>query len=109
MGAETPPSVAFVVRGPIAQSDLPGLCERVRAVLSSTGAREAVCEVQDVECDAVTVDALARLQLVARRNGCRVHLRGACSDLVRLVEFMGLRDVLPDPTTHKERWRAPSE
>jgi ABC-type transporter Mla MlaB component len=106
MDAEGSHTVTFVVRGPIARSDLPGLCERVCALLNATGAREAVCDVQDVECDAVTVEALARLQLAGRRSGCRVHLRGACSELVRLVEFMGLRDVLT--TQEVERWPAPA-
>jgi hypothetical protein len=54
------------------------------------------CEVSGVDCDAVTVDALARLQLAARRAGCQVLLRGACSELLDLVELMGLTEVLPD-------------
>jgi ABC-type transporter Mla MlaB component len=44
----------------------------------------------------VTVDALARLQLAARRHGCTVRLQNASSELLELVSFMGLRDVLPD-------------
>jgi len=46
--------------------------------------------------DAVTVDALARLQLAARGYGCRVRLRNASAELLDLVAFMGLEDVLPD-------------
>jgi hypothetical protein len=42
------------------------------------------------------VEALARLQLVARRIGCQVRLRGASGELLELVAFMGLSDVLPD-------------
>jgi hypothetical protein len=42
------------------------------------------------------VDALARLQLAARRTGCQVRLRNASTELLELVAFMGLRDVLPD-------------
>ena len=49
-----------------------------------------------VEPDAVTVDALARLQLAARRLGCQVRLRNASDELRELVAFMGLCDVLPD-------------
>ena len=49
-----------------------------------------------IDPDAVTVDALARLQLAARRHGCTVRLRHASQDLVELLTFMGLRDVLPD-------------
>jgi ABC-type transporter Mla MlaB component len=43
----------------------------------------------------VTVDALARLQLAARRHQCQVRLRGASNELRALVAFMGLGDVLP--------------
>jgi anti-anti-sigma regulatory factor len=44
--------------------------------------------------DAVTVDALARLQLAARRHGCRVRLANASPELRELVAFMGLEKVL---------------
>ena len=44
----------------------------------------------------MTVDALARLQLAAQRRGCQVRLRHASAELLELVAFMGLRDVLPD-------------
>lgn len=53
------------------------------------------CDVQGFAADAVTVDALARLQLVARRHRCQVRLRGASNELRELVAFMGLQDVLP--------------
>jgi len=46
--------------------------------------------------DAAIVDALARLQLVARRRGCGVMLRDASRELRELVVFMGLSDVLPE-------------
>jgi ABC-type transporter Mla MlaB component len=55
-----------------------------------------LCDVRDVVADAVTVDALARLQLAARRHGCRVVLRHSPSELRRLVALMGLSDVLPE-------------
>jgi hypothetical protein len=42
------------------------------------------------------VDALARLQLAARRCACNVRLRNASPQLRSLVEFMGLENVLPD-------------
>jgi ABC-type transporter Mla MlaB component len=94
--ATAPEPLLFEVRGPIARSDLPGLCDRVCALLAASPAPVAFCDVSSVPPDAVTVDALARLQLAARRRGCQVRLRGACEELRRLVEFMGLADVLPD-------------
>jgi ABC-type transporter Mla MlaB component len=96
MAATEPRTVAFAIWGPIRREDLPGLCERVCALLGDAGVRVALCDVAGVEPDAVTVDALARLQLGARRHGCTVRLRNASDDLRRLVELMGLSDVLPD-------------
>jgi ABC-type transporter Mla MlaB component len=92
MGARAP-TAAFAIRGPISRDDLPGLCERVCSILSGSSG-DVACDVHDVEPDAVTVDALARLQLGARRSGCRVHLQRASPELRELVDFMGLTDVL---------------
>jgi ABC-type transporter Mla MlaB component len=86
--------VTFAIRGPIARSDLPGLCERVCALLADAG-QAVVCDVRGVEPDAVTVEALALLALAGRRRGCRVELRDASSQLLGLIAFLGLRDVVP--------------
>lgn len=86
-------TIHFAVSGPIDRDHLPGLCDRICPLLGS-GAREALCDVAGVPADAVTVEALARLQLAARRHGCRVRLRGASTELLELVDFLGLRDVL---------------
>jgi ABC-type transporter Mla MlaB component len=96
MVATAPQTIVFAVKGPIARSDLPGLCERVCALLERSGADVALCDVSGLGVDAVTVDALARLQLAARRHACQVRLRHASRELLELVAFMGLRDVLPE-------------
>jgi ABC-type transporter Mla MlaB component len=88
--------LGFAIRGPIARSDLPGLCDRVCARLEARRADLVACDVSGVEADAVTVDALARLQLAARRHGCRVQLRNASGGLLDLLAFMGLDAVLPE-------------
>jgi mannose-6-phosphate isomerase-like protein (cupin superfamily)/ABC-type transporter Mla MlaB component len=85
--------VAFSIRGPITRADLPGLCDRVCALLGE-GPSVARCDVSEVEPDAVCVDALARLQLAARRRGCCVQLENASDALLDLVELMGLTHVL---------------
>jgi|RhiMethySRZTD1v2_1073278.scaffolds.fasta_scaffold1731620_1 ABC-type transporter Mla MlaB component len=94
MQAPRPDTVELAFRGPIARSDLPGLCDRVCAILGATRSAVALCDVAGVDPDAVTVDALARLQLAARRHGCQVILRNASPALLDLVELMGLADVL---------------
>jgi ABC-type transporter Mla MlaB component len=95
MAASPPKTVAFAIHGPIAREDLPGLCDRVCALLNESGARVALADVRSVEPDAVCVDALARLQLAARRTGCEVRVQHASPELLRLIEFMGLDRVLP--------------
>jgi len=96
MRGQSPSTVSFSVRGPISRDDLSGLCDRICGLLGASGATVAYCDVSGVEPDAVTVDALARLQLGARRHGCRVRLRNASPELRELVAFMGLQDVLPE-------------
>jgi ABC-type transporter Mla MlaB component len=96
MDTPGPPTASFGIRGPIAPSDLPGLCARVCKVLRESAPGDVLCDVHGVEPDAATVDALARLQLAARRSGCRVLLRDASTDLLELMAFMGLDDVLPE-------------
>ena len=55
-----------------------------------------VCDVGAVETpDAEIVDALARLQLSARRRGCCVYLRNASTELQDLIALMGLSQTLP--------------
>ncbi len=95
MGARAPQTVGFAVRGPIERADMPGLCERVCALLAASEADVVLCDVEGVAPDAVTVDALARLQLAAQRRGCRVRLVNEGAELRELVAFIGLRDVLP--------------
>lgn len=57
--------------------------------------RIVIRDVRDLQADAQCVDALARLQLRAKRRGYRIILRHASRELLALVSFMGLRDVLP--------------
>ncbi len=94
MGSPVAQTISFAIGGPLARADLPGLCKRICTLLEETGAGVALCDVRGVVADAVTVDALARLQLAARRRGCRVVLRHASGELRELVALMGLDDVL---------------
>ncbi len=96
MAEPRPTTLVFTITGPISRSDLPGLSDRVCALLGAGGPDVAFCDVSGVRADAVTVDALARLQLGARRHRCQVRLRNASKELLELVAFMGLRDVLPE-------------
>jgi ABC-type transporter Mla MlaB component len=96
MAAPEPQTVVFALDGPIARTELPLLCEQIAALLETTGADIAVCDVSEVASDAVSVDAIARLQLATRRCGCQAQLRGVSSELLELLAFMGLRDVFDE-------------
>lgn len=58
------------------------------------------CEEGRVDLGAV--DALARLQLHARRQGCTVGLRHACPDLIELLELAGVAGVMLEVTRQAE-------
>ena len=62
----------------------------------------ALVDVRGLAPDAVTVDALARLQLAARRNGSEIRLQNASAELLELVDFMGLRDVFQRQPEERE-------
>ena len=93
MGPSAQETILFAIRGPIARADLPGLRARVCTLLGGSEGSVVLCDVTGVGPDAVTVDALARLQLAARREGCQIRLCNASDELLELVAFMGLEDV----------------
>ena len=56
--------------------------------------RDIVCDAGALPPDAAAVEALARLQLGARRAGMEVRLSGVTPELRHLLAFCGLSDVL---------------
>ena len=83
------------ITGRIDRADIPVLCERVRLALDRNPADVVVCDVVALaDPDCAAVDALARLQLTARRLGHRLVLRGVSPDLQALLCFAGLSEVV---------------
>ncbi|MEV0273035.1 MAG: STAS domain-containing protein [Nonomuraea sp.] len=93
--APLPEPVVWALGPGLARADIPGLCDRLEILLDAV---DGVVEF-DVSAvhrpDAVTVDALARLHLAARRRGRRIQISGASPGLVALLSLIGLADVLP--------------
>jgi anti-anti-sigma regulatory factor len=56
--------------------------------------RPIACDASALAADAESVDALARLQLHARRHGYELRLCEVTSELRGLLELCGLGDVL---------------
>ena len=55
---------------------------------------EIVLDLSPAAADVETLDALARLQLAARRAGLELRLRRASPELAELIAFAGLDAVL---------------
>ena len=53
-----------------------------------------MCDLRGAAADCVTVDALARMHLAARRAGVELSLRHASAELRELLAFSGLSSVL---------------
>ncbi len=111
MAAPEPRSIVLLIGGPIARTDAPALCESARVLLEGSGAYILVCDVgKFVHSDLAAVDALARLQLVARRLGCRMLLQRASPELRELLAFAGLNEALPlRPALRLQQRRQPEE
>ncbi len=88
-------TVSIAIRGPLERRDLPGLYLRVCAALAANTGSVISCDVSECAPDAVAVEALARLQLGARRHRAQVRIVNASDELGELVALFGLRDVLP--------------
>ncbi|MFC8132261.1 STAS domain-containing protein [Streptomyces sp. NPDC057302] len=100
MSSGRPPSPPHVNPNPQPDLTLTGtldreathrLCEEARATLQATGADVLVCDVADLGPPVLAaVDALARLQLTARRAGGRIRLRNPAPHLRELLDLVGL-------------------
>jgi ABC-type transporter Mla MlaB component len=91
-----PGTIELDIGGQLARADIPSLCDRARLLLEAGNAERLACDVGAIlDPDAVTVDALARLQLTARRLGRQAHVERASPQLRELLAFMGLSGVVP--------------
>ncbi len=89
------PEIELGRSGRIDRADIPLLCERVRVLLADHAADQLVCDVGAIVApDAVTVDALARLHLTARRLGRHMRISHASPELHDLLAFVGLSAVM---------------
>jgi anti-anti-sigma regulatory factor len=79
----------------IDRADVPLLCDELAMLVRARPDAPVVCDVSAVtRPDAVTVEALARLRLTARRLGCDLRVRGVDPRLHTLIAFVGLADAL---------------
>jgi hypothetical protein len=88
--------VSFAVPATIVRADVPLLCAELARLLAGRTGGVVVCDVAAVpRPDVVTVEALARLRLTARRLGWTLVVRGAGPRLRELLSWLALADALP--------------
>ncbi|WBB67519.1 STAS domain-containing protein [Micromonospora sp. WMMD812] len=96
------PAISFAV-GAVTRADIPDLCADLAELLRGRGPGVVTCDVTGVTWpDVVTVEALARLGLTARRHGWRLVVSGAGAELRRLVGLLGLTGALAEPGRQPE-------
>ena len=92
----SPRTIRLVVGPGLAPGDMRSLADRLVRQLRRDDVAEVLVDVSGVGCpDIGYVDALARLQLGARRRGSRVRLVRPCPRLLELLALVGLEEVLP--------------
>ncbi|WP_078857319.1 STAS domain-containing protein [Streptomyces sp. NBRC 109706] len=95
--------VVFVVRGPVRGADVPGLCDRLAAVVRASGALRVTVDASALGgVGPEAVGALARLRLTAKRLGCGVRFVGVDERLVGLLGWLGLGQVVGEPEEGEE-------
>jgi hypothetical protein len=69
-------------------------------------ARRLDCDVDGLEPTLGSIDALARVQLAARRSGLELRLRHASRELLGLIDLVGLTDALPATDDFSCPWQS---
>lgn len=84
-------SVTWAIGPAIARGDIPVLCERLTVLLHASSAPAVLCDLGAItEPDAVTLEAVARLQLTAQRLGRGIRFQRPARQLLDLLVLTGL-------------------
>jgi anti-anti-sigma regulatory factor len=101
--ASDPDTLLVTIRGAIDRAAVVRVGDEVRDLLDATGATLVVCDVGGlVRPNTATIDALCRIRLAARRQGCRLRLRLASPDLLDLLDLVGLCEVVDEASGHDQ-------
>jgi ABC-type transporter Mla MlaB component len=95
-GGRSRRSVVLVIHGTVTPGAITGLCSRVRTLLDDPGVDELTCDLSGVvDPDATVLEALARMQLTARRLHRSIRLRHVQPEMRALLALAGLTDIVP--------------
>ncbi len=98
--------IVLRITGELRPADVPRLCEALTEALRTGPGEGGPRPVVDValltHADLTAVDALARLQLTARRHGTALRLRGGTPQLLGLLDLVGLVGPAAAERTYEE-------
>jgi hypothetical protein len=90
-----PSELHVAIGGSIDGSDVADSCDDVALDADAPALKRVVCHVDPIAVpDIGTVDALARMQLAARRRGWELWVEGATERMRELLALSGLEDVV---------------
>ncbi|NED14367.1 STAS domain-containing protein [Streptomyces sp. SID9124] len=104
------PAAVVVLPDHLTRADVPRLCAQLHTALAASPTAPADCDASAaVQPDLITIEALARLALTARRaGGRRLRLHKAPPELRALLELVGLGELAraagedgPDPARQR--------
>ena len=82
----------------LGSTDTAELCAGLAARLLDGDVTRVLCRGDRLPGELAVVDALARLHLTARRGGACLRVAGPSAELRRLLELVGLAELLVPPT-----------
>ncbi|KAB8157081.1 STAS domain-containing protein [Streptomyces sp. 3MP-14] len=95
--------VEFVVEGPVRRAEVPGLCERLAALVRERGARVVTVDARRLGGPgADALQAVTRLRLTARRLDCELRFEGLDERLLGLLGWLGLGQVVGEAEEREE-------
>jgi hypothetical protein len=90
-----PRRVVVVIDGPFSHGSIAALCDGARRLLATGRVDVVMYDVGAVvDPEVMVIEALARLQLTARRAGGSIGVRHASGTLRDLLDMVGLCDVI---------------
>jgi anti-anti-sigma regulatory factor len=97
-------TAVFPIAGSLTSEVIPALCQQLTSLMKCTSAKVIVCDLAELESfNLATIDALAQLQLTARRHGREIQLRHLPQRLKALIKLCGLEQTLKEAGTHDGR------
>jgi len=106
-----PDALVLALGGAVGRGEIPAICACLREALERTPREIVLCDLAAlVRADVAVVEALVRLQFIARQSGGALRVRHAPAALSELLALLGLSEVVElEPASAVEPQRQSEE